>query len=238
MRPANRLLAALPDDDFDLLRPHLRTVTLSARQVLHRQGERVRALYFPNGGVVSLVTALADGGLVEAGSVGDEGLVGVETVFGPDARSTCETIVQVTADGETAEMIGLDALRQAIAARPAVRQAVGAYGQALFGMLARLTACNAVHDVQQRCARWLLTTHDRLHGRDFHLSHEFLAVMLGVRRPTVSEVAEKLQEAGHVHYTRGQVSVLDRAGLEALACECYSTIRELFERHLPYSPGW
>jgi CRP-like cAMP-binding protein len=101
-----------------------------------------------------------------------------------------------------------------------------------------LTACNAVHDVQQRCARWLLMTHDRMHGRDFRLSHELLAVMLGVRRPTVSEAAEKLQSAGIVRYARGVVAIVDRARLEALTCECYGSIREAFERHLPYSPGW
>jgi len=235
MRPGNRLLATLADEDFDRLRPHLRTVALPAKHILHRQGERLRAVYFPNGGVVSLATALADGGMVEAASIGDEGVVGIEALFGPEARSSCETIVQATAGADTAEMIGADRLREAIAERPAIGRAVGAYGQALFVMLARLSACNAVHDVQRRCARWLLMTDDRLHGHDFRISHEFLAVMLGVRRPTVSEVAERLQQAGVVHYTRGSVAILDRA---KLACECYATIRESVERHLPYSPGW
>lgn len=236
MRPANRLLAALADEDFEVLRPHLKTIPLTPKQLLHRQGERLRAIYFPNGGVVSLVTVLADGGMVEAAPVGDEGMVGIEVLFGADARSCADAVVQVTLGADTAEMLGADVLRHALAERPEIRRTLDAFGRALFATLARLTACNAVHDVQQRCARWLLMTDDRLHGRDFRFSHEALAVILGVRRPTVSEVAERLQDAGIVRHARGLVSIADRGRLEALACECYGSIRDVFDRHLPYSP--
>ena len=107
---------------------------------------------------------------------------------------------------------------------------MGRYTQVVISQMMQSTACNALHQVQQRCARWLLTTHDRMHEQDFHLSHEFLAVMLGVQRPTVSIVAGTLQDAGLIRYTHGRVRVLDRKGLERAACECYSIIRGHFDR--------
>ena len=228
-RPQNLLLAMLTSDDFRQLRPLLKTVPLDPRQILHRQGERLRHVYFPNGGVVSMATVLSDGSMVEAATVGDEGFVGVEALFSDEATSACETIVQVPVPHDSAEMLSVESFRRALATQPAFQRVVARYTQVLYAVMARLNACNARHQVQERCARWLLMTHDRMHHKDFHLSHEFLAVMMGVRRPTVSVVAETLQASGFIRYSQGTIEVLDRHGLEGASCECYAAIRTLFD---------
>jgi len=127
-------------------------------------------------------------------------------------------------------MLSVEQFREELARHGAFHELMGRYTQVVISQMMQSTACNALHQVQQRCARWLLTTHDRMHEQDFHLSHEFLAVMLGVQRPTVSIVAGTLQDAGLIRYTHGRVRVLDRKGLERAACECYSIIRGHFDR--------
>jgi CRP-like cAMP-binding protein len=226
--PKNRLLAALPADDFDRLRPLLNTVPIRLKQVLQKNGERIEAVYFLNGGVASITTALSDGTMVEAATVGDEGMLGVEAFLSADAIAPGETLIQVP--DTSAEMMGVDDFRREMAKQGAFRDLVGRYTQVVIAQLMQTTACNALHQVPQRCARWLLTTHDRMHEQDFHLSHEFLAVMLGVQRPTVSVVAATLQEAGLIRYTHGHVTVRNRKGLEAASCECYPIIRAHFDR--------
>jgi CRP-like cAMP-binding protein len=228
-RPPNRLLALLPDADFQYLRPYLRTVPLAAKQILHEQGERLRHVYFPNGGVVSMATVLPDGAMVETGTIGDEGIVGIEAVFSDDAVSSCETIVQVPVPANSAERLSVEQFRRALVARPVLQHIVARDVQVLYAVMARLAACNALHQVPERCARWLLLTHDRIHRQDFQLSHEFLGMMLGVRRPTITVVAGTLQAAGLIRYSQGKIRVLDRRGLEAASCECYPVIRELFD---------
>jgi CRP-like cAMP-binding protein len=226
--PKNRLLAALPADDFDRLRPLLKTVPIRLKQVLQKNGERIEAVYFLNGGVASITTALSDGTMVEAATVGDEGMLGVEAFLSDDAIAPGETLIQVP--DTSAEMMGVDDFRREMAKQGAFRDLVGRYTQVVIAQMMQTTACNALHQVPQRCARWLLTTHDRMHEQDFHLSHEFLAVMLGVQRPTVSVVAATLQEAGLIRYTHGHVRVRNRKGLEAASCECYPIIRAHFDR--------
>jgi CRP-like cAMP-binding protein len=226
--PKNRLLAALPADDFDRLRPLLKTVPIRLKQVLQKNGERIEAVYFLNGGVASITTALSDGTMVEAATVGDEGMLGVEAFLSADAIAPGETLIQVP--DTSAEMMGVDDFRREMAKQGAFRDLVGRYTQVVIAQMMQTTACNALHQVPQRCARWLLTTHDRMHEQDFHLSHEFLAVMLGVQRPTVSVVAATLQEAGLIRYTHGHVTVRNRKGLEAASCECYPIIRAHFDR--------
>jgi len=227
-RPKNRLLAALPTDDFERLRPHLKTVPIRVRQVLYKLGEPLRYVYFPNGGVASITTMLRDGTMVEAATVGDEGMLGIEAFLSEGALSPGEVLMQVP--DTDAEIMTVEQFRYAIAERRALYDLLGRYTQVVIAQMMQSTACNALHQVQQRCARWLLTTHDRMHQQDFTLSHEFLAVMLGVQRPTVSVVAGTLQHAGLIHYQHGRVSVLNREGLEAAACECYPIIRGHFER--------
>ena len=230
MRPGNRLLARLPDDEYAQLRPWLKHVGLEARQVLHRQSEPVRFVYFPNAGVVSMATLLADGRMLETATIGNDGLVGVEAFFLDHPLSACETLVQVPTTGDTAECISIGDFRRELATLVRFREAVAQYVETLYAIMARLMACNAHHSVNERCARWLLTVDDRMDGQDFHLSHEFLATMLGVRRQTVTVVAGTLRMAGLIDYVHGHVKILDRAGLEASACECYPAIRSLSSR--------
>ena len=226
-RPKNRLLAALPTEDFQRLLPDLKTIVIRPRQVLQKQGERVRHVYFPNGGVVSITTVLSDGTTVEAATVGDEGMLGVEAFLSDDAVAPGETLMQVP--DTNAEMLDVDAFRREIAVHGALHDLMGRYTQIVISQMMQSTACNALHHVQQRCARWLLMTHDRMHQQDFTLSHEFLAVMLGVHRPTVSGIAKTLQDVGLISYEYGRVKVLNRKGLEGAACECYRIIREHFD---------
>jgi CRP-like cAMP-binding protein len=227
-RPKNRLLAALPGADFDRLRPLLKTVPVHVKQVLQKNGEPLHTVYFLNGGVASITTALSDGTIVEAATVGDEGMLGVEAFLSADAIAPGETLIQVP--DTSAEIMGVEDFRREVAKPGAFRELVGRYTNVIIAQMMQSTACNALHQVPQRAARWLLMTHDRMHEQDFHLSHEFLAVMLGVQRPTVSVVAATLQEAGLIRYTHGHVTVRNRKGLEAAACECYPIIRAHFDR--------
>jgi CRP-like cAMP-binding protein len=227
-RPKNRLLAALPAADFRRLLPYLTTIPIRVKQVLQKQGTEIRHVYFPNGGVVSITTVLLTGAMIEATTVGDEGMVGIEAFFGDIVVAAGETLIQVP--DTSAERMAVADFRREMALGGAFADLVGRYMQVALAQLMQSTACNAVHQVQERCARWLLTTHDRMHEQDFNLSHEFLAMMLGVQRPTVSVVAGTLQDAGLISYTHGRVRVLNRHGLEAAACECYPIIRAHFDR--------
>src|SRR3954462_7173504 len=227
-RPRNRLLAALPADDFNRLRPHLTTVPIRVKQVFHRQNEPIRHVYFPNGGVCSVMAVLSNGSLVEAATVGDEGMLGIEAFFTDDAIAPAETLVQVP--DTSVEQLSVEDFRRELAERGALHDVIARYAQVKIAEIIQTAACNAVHQVQQRCARWLQTTHDRMHEHDFHLSHDFLAIMLGVQRPTVSLVAATLQNAGLIRYSHGNVTVRDRKGLEAASCECYGIVRAHFAR--------
>jgi CRP-like cAMP-binding protein len=226
-RPKNRLLTALPADDFHRLQPSLHTVPIRHRQVLQIKGEPLRAVYFLNGGVASIAAMLLDGTTVESATIGDEGMVGVEAFLSDTAIAPGEILVQVP--DTNAEMVSVEAFRRELGEHGALYDLIGRYTQVVIAQMMQSAACNARHQVHQRCARWLLMTHDRMHEQDFHLSHEFLAVMLGVQRPTVSVVAATLQQAGLIQYTHGRVTVRDRSGLEAASCECYRVIRALFD---------
>jgi CRP-like cAMP-binding protein len=227
-RPMNHLLAALPAKDFRRLASHLKTVAIHTRQVLHKQGQPFRHVYFPNGGVVSITTVLSDGTTVEAATVGVEGMLGIEAFLSADAVAPGAALMRVP--DTNAEMLSVKEFRREVRERGALHDLMGRYTQVVIAHMMQSAACNALHRVPQRCARWLLMTHDRMHERDFHLSHEVLAVMLGVRRPTVSVIAGTLQKAGLIRYTHGRVTVRNRKGLEAASCECYSIIRAHFDR--------
>jgi CRP-like cAMP-binding protein len=227
-RPKNRLLAVLPQADFDRIQPELKTVPIRVRQVLHKADEPLEHIYFPNGGVASVTTVLSDGTTVEAATVGDEGLVGIDAFFMADPVSPGETIMQVP--DTDAEIMSVAAFRRELDRQGAFQNLVGRYAQVVVAQMMQSTACNALHQVEERCCRWLLMTHDRMHQQDFTLSHEFLAVMLGVRRQTVTVIAGTLQTAGLIRYKHGHVRVLDRKGLESASCECYAVIRRHFDR--------
>jgi len=227
-RPKNGLLAALPADDFHRISPLLHTVPIHRKQVLFKKGEPFDAVYFLNGGVASITTALSDGTSVEAATIGNEGMLGVEAFLGANPVAPGDAMIQVP--DTSAERMSVADLRREVAEQGALHDLLGRYTQVLIAQMMQSTACNALHQVQQRCARWLLMTHDRMQERDFNLSHEFLAVMLGVQRPTVSVVAATLQQAGLIRYVHGHVTVEDRKGLERASCECYPIIRAHFDR--------
>ena len=227
-RPRNRLLAALPADVYARVAPLLRTVPMQRKQVLHSQGQPIEQVYFPNGGVCSVTTMLTEGSTIEVTTIGDEGFVGLDAFFGARPIAHADTLVQV--EDADLEALAVAVFRRELARQDAFQEMMGRYAQVAIAQIMQTTACNAVHDVQQRCCRWLLMTHDRVHRDQFNLSHEFLAGMLGVRRPTVSLIAIALQQAGVIRYHRGVVNIVNRARLEELACECYAAIRGQFQR--------
>jgi CRP-like cAMP-binding protein len=227
-RPANKLLACLPRADFQRLRPHLKTIPTSARQlVLQTANEPVREVYFPNDGVASVTAVMNDGAMVEVATVGHEGLVGINAVFGAGVMIG-EAMMQVP--GSHAEVMPVDIFRREFERRGPFYDCVQRYSQGFLALVMQSTACMALHNVQERCCRWLLMTHDRVGRKDFRLSHEFLAMMLGATRPTVTVVAGTLQKAGLIKYTHGRITIVDRDGLESASCECYATVKAHFDR--------
>lgn len=226
-RPGNRLLASLPGDEFERLRPDLRTVAIRAKQVLLPVNEIIDDVIFLNGGVASLTTVMQDGTMVESATIGDEGVLGIDVFFGSEVAAG-ETILQVP--DTSAEFLPVAAFKRELARQNVLFDRVRAYSQGFMALMMQSTACMAVHEVQERCCRWLLMTHDRVRRDDFQLSQEFLAVMLGVSRPTVSVVAGTLQKAGLITYRHGRITILDRQGLEAASCECYGTVKGQFDR--------
>ena len=226
-RPKNRLLSALPDEDFARISPHLTTVPMSVKAVLLKRGAPIRHVYFPNGGVCSVTAMMSDGLAVEVATVGDEGLVGIAAFFGGLVMPG-ESMVQVP--DSSAERMPLEEFQRELERRGALYDAVNRYAQGTMALMMQSTACMALHQVQERCCRWLLMTHDRIRSDRFSLSHEFLAMMLGSSRPTVTVVARKLQQAGLIRYTHAKVTILDRPGLEAMSCECYATVKAAFDR--------
>jgi CRP-like cAMP-binding protein len=225
--PANHLLAALPADVLERIAPALDVVPLKLKQFLHKPGEPLREVYFPGGGFISMVTVLNDGGMVEVATVGREGMLGVSAVLNGDP-SPSAALVQ----GETdiCYRMSADLFREEIDRRGAFHTLMARYAQALGGFIMQGTACNAVHSVEQRLARWLLLAHDRMAKNEFPLTQEFVAMMLGVSRPAVTVVAGTLQKAGLITYHRGHVAILDRERLESASCECYGTATELLRK--------
>ena len=221
---SNSLLAGLAAKDLEALEPCLTSVALRPRQVLHRQGEKIRYVYFPNDGIISMATVLTDGAAVEAATIGREGVVGIGAFLTESSVSPCQTIVQVPVSGQSAVRMSVVDFRRALTNSKSLHDRIADFALALYSRMSRLTACNARHAVLQRCARWLLTADDHMSGRDFHLSQEFLAVMLGVRRQAVSPVVQSLRRAGAIRHVRGKVAITERPTLEKISCECYRAI--------------
>lgn len=230
-RAQNRLLEGVPQPQYQRLVPHLETKSVAPGQVLHRAGQPVHRVYFPSGGVFSVTRTLPDGTMVEAAIVGREGILGIEACFGADVPALGDALLQI-ADGQLTSL-PTDVFRRELVTAEALQGVVWRYLHAFLGTVMQCAACNALHGVQRRCARWLLMAHDRMPGGQFRLSHEMLAAVLGVTRPTVTLAASKLQEAGLITYVHGQVRILDRRRLEAVTCVCYFLIRRLFEPTWP-----
>lgn len=222
--PANRLLAALPADDYARLIPVLGTTALNLKRFLYKPGEPIDRVYFPGGGFVSVVTVLNDGGMVEVATIGREGMLGVSAVWNRDPSPAA---AMVQAEMDTCYTMSADAFRKEMDRRGPFYDLLIRYGQALVGAIMQSTACNAVHSVEERLSRWLLMAHDRVGKDEFPLTQEFAAMMLGTSRPTVTLVAGTLQKAGLIEYHRGHVTVVDRENLEGASCECYRTATDL-----------
>jgi CRP-like cAMP-binding protein len=227
---ANKLLASLPRDDYERIAQSLKRIPIRLRQVIQKQDQPIEAVYFPRGGACSLVKTLNDGQVAEVATVGAEGAVGASVFFGQHVAD-CDVLIQLS--GPDAHVMSTDDFNQEMERRGAFFNRVIRYNQALMSQIMQTTVCNGLHSAEQRCCRWLLMTHDRAGKDEFELTHEFLAMMLGVRRATVTLIANELQKAGLIQYRRGSVGVVDRQRLEAASCECYQTVKNQMRRLLP-----
>lgn len=228
----NRLLAILPPTVYEQLQPSLEKVSLEYKKTLQEPQVPMSHVYFPLNAVCSVLVPVGDGDVIEVATTGKEGMVGLPVFLGSDSMPT-KTIVQIA--GESLRMSS-GTFKQAVRNLEPFREILQLYIQAMFMLVAQTAACNREHDIAQRCARWLLMTHDRVDSDVFPLTQEFLAQMLGVRRAGVNEVAVRLQQDGLIEYRRGIITILDRAGLEARSCVCYFIIRDEFERSLSVFP--
>jgi len=224
----NRLLQLLPRSDFDELKPHLEAVALEFRLPLCEANEPVRSVYFPVTGVISLVNMMANGSAAEVGTIGNEGLAGLPVILG-DEMGPMFAYVQVPGTGLR---LRAEILHSALQRSAGVRTVMLHYAHAFFNQVAQSAACNHFHDIEQRCCRWLLMTHDRVQSDQFLLTQEFFGMMLGVQRSSVTLAAHKLKVDGLIEYHRGQVTILDRQKLEHRACECYAVSKWEFDRLL------
>jgi CRP-like cAMP-binding protein len=228
LRSTNRLLDALPDQDRQQFLGYCQRVELSFSHILCEQGKPVDHAYFPLDSFISLATPVDGHASIEVGLVGNEGMLGTHLVLGV---AISPLLAQVQGSGE-ALRIEASALQDAISQMPSLHVELNRYIYVLLCQLTRTAVCNRFHTIAARLARWLLMTQDRAHSDHFHLTHEFLAYMLGVRRAGVSTAANTLQQQGLISYRRGNITILNREGLEASACSCYGTIKTLYERVL------
>src|SRR5450755_1175574 len=219
---SNIILLSISDSDYGSLRPHLEYVSLPNHLVLYEAGGKLEFAYFPNRGLISLVVVMKDGKTAEAGIVGKEGFTGTPAAVGLD-RGPLQAVVQITGDGFR---VAVRALQNTLESAPHLQLMLSRYA-AIRGMqVAQTAACNRLHDIGQRLARWLLMTQDRGDSGSLPIIHDFLATMLGTDRPTVSLAAGVLQRKKIIEYTRGAVKIVNRRKLEDSACECYAVIRQ------------
>jgi CRP-like cAMP-binding protein len=228
--PRNRLLALLPPQARARLEPHLHPIYLSPREVLFRAHEPLASVYFPNTAVISLVSTLESGESLEVGLVGPDGLAGT-AVFPGITLMSCDGVVQIPG---FAQRMSADVLRRAVLADETLYSTLGRFAQVLLVRSMQMSVCNMFHSVEQRCARWLLTVGDLVSNDNIPLTHDLMATMLGVYRPTVTVVLRSLHRAGLVSEARGLIVIRDRRRLEAGCCECYRVMRDEQRRLLGY----
>jgi CRP-like cAMP-binding protein len=219
---ANKVLLAMPDNEYELMRPDLTYIDLQHHLSLHEPTQKVEFVYFPNRGMVSQVVVTKDGRTVEVGVVGSEGYVGAGLAIGL-SRSSVREIVQIVGDGF--KMMG-NALERILRSAPQLQIILNRYSGLQGMQVAQTAACNRLHDIQQRLARWLLMTQDRVSLAVLPITHDFIATMMGTDRSTVSLAASVLQKNGIIEYVRGAVKIVNRRKLEKSACECYGVIQQ------------
>jgi CRP-like cAMP-binding protein len=224
----NRLLAALPVEDFQRIQSNLKLVPMLLGDVLYESGSHLRNVYFPTTAIVSLLYMLADGSSAEIAVVGNDGIIGVSLFMGGETTTT-RAVVQSAGH---AYRLPSQVLKSEFTRAGSVQLLLLRYTQALFTQMTQTAVCNRHHSVDQQLCRWLLLSLDRLTSNELVVTQELIANMLGVRREGVTEAAGKLQHAGLIHYSRGHITVLDRAGLEARSCECYSVVKTESDRLL------
>jgi CRP-like cAMP-binding protein len=218
----NIILLSISDSDYSSLRPHLEYVSLPNHLVLHEAGGKLEFAYFPNRGLISLVVAMKDGETAEAGIVGSEGFTGTPAAVGL-SRSPLRAVVQITGDGFRVEV---GALQNTCESNPHLQLMLCRYAIVQGMQVAQTAACNRLHEIKHRLARWLLMTQDRVDSESLFITHDFLATMLGTDRPTVSLAAGILQTNKIIEYTRGAVRIVNRKKLEDSACECYGVMQQ------------
>ena len=231
--PPNRLLRALPADEQERLRPHLEQISVTLMQVLADAGEPPEHVFFPETAVLSMLRCLRDGTRIDAGTVGREGMAGLDALGGLDWMPM-PVVVRVPG---SCRRVAVGTLQALLPELPVLTALLGRYALAFMDQLGQTLACNSLHSIEQRCARWLLTAHDCVGADEFHLTHDTLAQMLAVRRAGVTVTAIALQRAGLLTYSRGRVTILDRAGLERVACECHEVAATRIERFLGNAAG-
>jgi CRP-like cAMP-binding protein len=229
----NRLLASLPYDEFEKIRPHLTPMAVDFKCSLYEANENIEFVHFIETGVASLVNTMSTGDATEVGTIGNEGFVGIPVLFG-DKQAPMGVYMQV---GGASLKMKANLFRAEMERNAFMQRTMLHYAHAFFNEVAQSAACNAFHLLERRCCRWLLMTQDRMQSSEFPLTQEFLAMMLGVRRAGVTEAANTLKRAGLINYTRGRITILDRAGLEKRSCECYGVTKREFDRMLGVVPA-
>jgi CRP-like cAMP-binding protein len=227
--PHNRLLLALPARNLKRLMPELEQISCQRAQILMDADSALDHVFFPDGGVVSVVAVYADGSVIEMATVGREGFTDVQAIFGAK-RSSVQLLVQIPG---SATRMSRAAFTRAVQSMPAFRSLMEAYVQAFLEQVMVSVACNGAHSLKQRLARWLLMMRDRSDGDTLPITQDLLAEMLGVQRPSISNAAEELERAGLIERGRRQVTILDRGGLTKASCECYQLVRSRLAFHLP-----
>jgi CRP-like cAMP-binding protein len=222
----NLILAALPAEDYARLAPHLQRVPMPRGEILYHTDQTIEQVYFPLNSMTSVVTMTENGGAVEVGVIGREGMTGVSVILGVD-RSPAQMMVQLPDGGlRLSANVLLEEFRRA----GALQRVLLRYTYGLTVMLSQTAACNRMHHIAERLARWLLMCHDRVASDELPLTHEFLAMMLGIRRAGVTETAITLQSEGLIRYKRGHITITDRPGMEEFTCECYGVVKAEFDR--------
>jgi CRP-like cAMP-binding protein len=230
LKNKNQLLKMLDDQTFHSLSSSLEIVSLPYRKVLYQLNEKINYVYFPIRGMISLVTIMNDGSVIETGLIGKEGMLGIPVLL--DSRlSPNQALVQIPGK---AFRLDVDRLKTEFDRNPTLRQLLHHYIQARLMQMTQVAACNRLHTLDKRFARWLLSVRDCSEGDTFPLTQEFIAQMLGVRRSGVSVVAGLYQQAGMIHYTRGMITLEDSKAMKDASCECYQLIKDGFERSLSF----